>query len=76
MKTYTGEPLKILGERKVTVGYKDQSCKLPVVVVAGDGPALFGLNWLEQLTLDWGSIKTMRMDLEKLLQKHEALFRN
>ena len=35
LKTYTGEPLKLQGEAKVTVCYK---VKLPLVVVKGDGP--------------------------------------
>ena len=48
---------------------------MPLVVVVGSGPALFGLNWLEHFSLDWDSIKTVRTELDQLLQKHEALFR-
>ena len=43
--------------------------------VAGQGPSLFGLNWLEHITLDWRSIKVVQSELDLLLQKHEAVFR-
>ena len=42
LKTYTGEPVKICGETKVCVNYKDQQHHLPLVVVEGEGPPLFG----------------------------------
>ena len=75
LKTYTGEPLEIVGQAEVDVVYGSQSCRVPLVVVGGKGPSLFGLNWLERFTLDWPSIKTVRTALDELLQKHEALFR-
>ena len=53
LKTYTGEPLKLQGEAQVTVCYKDQKFKLPLIVVKGDGPPLFGRNWLQNIVLDW-----------------------
>jgi hypothetical protein len=40
------------------------------------GQHCFGRNWLEHLKLDWGSIKTLQTELDELLQKHEAIFRN
>ncbi len=52
LKTYMGEPLEIAGERNVPVVYGKQECTLPLVVVAGNGPSLFGLSWLEHIRLD------------------------
>ena len=75
LKTYTGEPLRIMGEANLHVRYDSQEHTLPLVVVAGSGPSLFGLNWLDKITLDWGSIKTVKTELDLLLQKHEAIFR-
>ena len=75
LKTYTGEPLAILGQGEVEVAYGEQVCRLPLVVVGGCGPSLFGLNWLRQITLDWGSIKAVRTELDQLLQNHEVVFR-
>ena len=57
------------------MAYGEQVCRLPLVVVGGCGPSLFGLNWLRQITLDWGSIKAVRTELDQLLQKHEVVFR-
>ena len=30
-----------------------QQVTLPLVVIKGKGPSLFGRNWLEQIKLDW-----------------------
>ena len=45
LKTYTGEPLIVIGEKDVLVKYQRQKHVIPVVVVAGKGPSLFGRNW-------------------------------
>ena len=60
LRTYTGESLHILGQKDVLAEYNDQKRTLPLVVVAGDGPTLFGLNWLDEITLDWGLIKSVK----------------
>ena len=74
LKAYTGEPLHIVGQKTVLIKYGKQKNALTLVVVAGQGPSLFVLNWLEHITLDWGSIKVVRSELDLLLQKHEAVF--
>ena len=38
LKTYTGEPLCILGQKSVSVEYGSQKCTLPLVVLAAVGP--------------------------------------
>ena len=63
LTTYTGQGLKVLGQKMVQVTYGTKTRKLPLVVVAGDGPSLFGRNWLCEFQLDWGAIswyKSMR----------------
>ena len=45
LKTYTGEPLIVIGEKDVLVKYQRQKHVIPVVVVAGKSPSLFGRNW-------------------------------
>ena len=42
LRTYTGETLTICGENQVVVKYRNQQHHLPLVVVEGDGPLLFG----------------------------------
>ena len=49
---------------------------LPIVVVAGSGPSLFGRNWLKAIKLDWKEIKSVSTELQHLLQKHSALFKD
>ena len=75
LKTYTGQNLKVLGEKNVRVEYGDQVKTLPLYVVEGDGPSLFGRNWLGDIQLDWGSIKKLRAPLDELLEEYEEVFR-
>jgi hypothetical protein len=57
LKTYTGEPMRIVGEVMVCVCYKDQQPQeLPLVIVEGSGPILLGRNWLPRFRLDWKTI--------------------
>ena len=85
LKTYTGERMQVHGELTVEVQYLQQPKKsLTLLVVAGDGPSLFGRNWLSHIRLDWKSIgaigaitaspKVPTPSLEALLKKHEGIF--
>lgn len=80
LRTYTGEVLPLVGQATVTVSYKSQVISLPLLIVQGDGAALFGRNWLEHLRLDWPSIHSVSSNshdgLQNLLQKHQQLFKD
>ena len=76
LKTYSGEQLKVLGQVQVKVTYKNQEIEAPLLVVASDGPTLFGRNWLQLLQLDWKEIRYMTTAIEKLLQRHEVIFKD
>ena len=76
LRTYTGETLTICGENQVVVKYKNQQYNLPLVVVEGDGPPLFGRNWLQQITLDWKEIGMVTTNLDSLLQRYHSLFKD
>ena len=60
LHTYSGEQLTILGELQVTVHYNEQTVTLPLIVVQGSGPNLFGRNWLEQIKLNWPQLCTVK----------------
>ena len=60
LKTYSGEPLSVCGQAMVDVQYGDVSVCLPLVVVRGDGPCLFGRDWLAHIKLDWSSVCVMK----------------
>ena len=47
LTTYSGESIKVQGVVNVDVTCEGQQATLPFVVVEGNGPDLFGRNWLE-----------------------------
>ena len=55
--------------------YDGQEYELLLIVVEGDGPNLFGRNWLRSIKLNWGSIKLVKSQLDSLLQQYAAVFK-
>ena len=81
LKTYTNETVSVLGEIDVKVCYGKQELYLPLIIVKGSGPALFGRNWLSKITLDWERIKFTSFDkglssVNELLKKFPGVFDN
>ena len=74
LHTYTGEALDIIGQAHVQVAYQDQTANLPLQIIKGKGPSLFGRNWLTDIKLNWGSIKKISCDLDNVLIKHKSVF--
>lgn len=73
--SYSGEPIPVIGSVEVNVAYKQQSARLPLLVVLGDGPSLLGRNWLSQLKLDWQEIHHLSTtQLQTLLDKYDSVF--
>ena len=69
LKTFTRERLEIRGQVMVNVTYQGQETKqLPLLVVEGSGPSLFGLNWLRKIQLNWGEIKKVSTELDRLMK--------
>lgn len=61
LHTYTGHPVQVTGQFHVQLKYQDQSATLPLLVVEGSGPSLFGRDWLIQVKLDWKKICNIRV---------------
>ena len=83
LKTYTGQPMEVIGESMVKVAHNQQSELLPIVIVADEGPPLIGRNWLRKIRLDWKTIgavakssESSKQSLQKLLSKYAALFQD
>ncbi|XP_068697684.1 uncharacterized protein [Montipora foliosa] len=74
LRTYTGEGLDIIGQAHVQVAYQDQTANLPLQIIKGKGPSLFGRNWLRDIKLNWGSIKRISCNLDNVLTKHKSVF--
>ena len=76
LRSYSEEPIPVLGCVDVIVLYKKQRVELPLIVVEGEGPTLLGRNWLERVTLDWQEVRHLSSGaLQAVLDKHEAVFR-
>ena len=83
LSTYSGEGLKVLGEKEVKVQYGSQEVSLPLIVVEGTGVSLFGRgvslfgrNWLKAIKIDWGSIKQLHNQVDEVLSRHQKLFQD
>ena len=77
LRTYTGKEVKPEGVCTVDVDYEGGKYSLPLLVVSGEGPALLGRNWLEEIKLNWPRIKQLTSHdkrLGEILQKHAQLF--
>ena len=80
LQTYTGHSLPVLGTIDVDVSYKHQTAKLPLVVVEGNGPSLFGRDWLQHINLDWKSLNMVQSQttdaptLSAVLNHHKVIF--
>ena len=68
----------VLGELDVNTTCKEQQARLPLVVIAGNYPALLGRYWLRKLKLDWSAILSIHVttdsDLDEILEHHAHLF--
>ena len=49
LRTYTEETLDIIGQAHVEVTYEDHTANLPIQIIKGQGPSLFGRNWLRNI---------------------------
>lgn len=74
LRTYTGEALDVIGQASVQVTCQNQIANLPLQIIKGKGPSLFGRNWLRNIKLNWGSIKKISCDLDNVLAKHKSVF--
>ena len=56
LKTYSGKSLKVKGMVTVEVKFNQQTASLPMVILEGNGPTLFGRNWLSHIRLNWSDM--------------------
>ena len=54
--TYGGDRLTLRGETIVCVQYRSTAVNLPLIIVEGEGPLLFGRDWLYHFRLDWAAL--------------------
>ena len=85
LKSYTKDVVPVVGKCYVNVVYNTQTVKLPLHIVRGHGPALFGRDWLAKIQLDWKHVQNIcvhNITAEhqgphvSILQKYEELFQD
>ena len=75
LRTYSGEPVKVLGTVEVDAAYGEQKHTLPLLVVEGRGTDLLGRNWMAMFKLDWEAIHQVNDNgINAMLAKHSKLF--
>ena len=76
LRSYSGHELKVKGECNVVVECNGQNKSLSLLVVEGQGPSLFGRNWLSSFQLNWELIKHIQDDIkiETLISKYHEVF--
>ncbi|CAH8608874.1 unnamed protein product [Dicrocoelium dendriticum] len=76
LRTYTGEPIRVLGKCFMKAQYGDKIRTLPVYVIPGDRPNLLGRDWIRAFpdTMNVVKLVTEISGLETLLKQHSAVF--
>ena len=75
LRNYSNELIPVVGKVDVQVTYEGQVATLPLVIVEGDGPTLFGRNWLQTLRLNWSKIHSvLSTSVQDVLGRHEDVF--
>ena len=73
--SYSNEPIPVVGQCTVNIAYKSQNAVVPLIVVKGTGPSLFGRNWLNHIRLEWQEINYVPGDaVQPVLNKYPFVF--
>lgn len=78
-RTYLGEPVPMAGMIDVTVQSDNQVGTLPLYVAKGNCPSILGRVWLENLKLNWQTVKMLSpssSELTAVLQRHQDVFKS
>ena len=68
--TYSNESLQVLGQIEAKIQYNKQVVELPLITVEGNGPSLFGRDWLTHIQLDWKKIHSIqKCGVEEVLER-------
>ena len=76
LKTFDNQKVELAGKILVDVKYEDQQVRhLPLFITKGaDKAALFGLQWLDKIKLDWNKVCSLTASLSALLGRHKDVF--
>lgn len=76
LRTYTDQPITLLGKIVVNVQCEKQQLRLPLLVCRGKAPALMGRDWIRVLNLDWSKVNRLVISdpVEQVCAEHRAVF--
>ena len=76
LRTYTSEPLKVIGYMQAQVRYENQNATAPLFVIEGKGPSLIGRDWMMKIQFNWNAVKQISTQgrLEALFEKYSSIF--
>ena len=76
LRTYTGQPVSVLGQLLVKVQHDEAQETIPLQVVKGGGTTLLGRDWLQKFQLHWGNIFNLHTPptLQVILDDHKQVF--
>lgn len=79
LRTYTAQPIDVIGQARVEVKYNEYAGSHVLTVVKGKGPALLGRDWLGCIKLDWAAIRRVGSQIDtgtinQLLSKYASVF--
>ena len=76
LRTYSNVSLQVLGQIEAKIQYNKQTVQLPLIVVEGNGPILYGRDWLAHIQLDWKKIHSVqRCGVAEVLERHSHVFK-
>ena len=73
LKSYTGQPLDIMGTVEAQVKYQNQTKVVPLTVVKGNGPSLFGRDLISEFSVM--KICQENNSMQEILANHSDVFR-
>ena len=81
LRTYTNNPVQVLGKITVDVSYGIQNGTYTLYVVKGSGTSLLGREWMRHIKLDWKSIAEAVNNVtspcyQPLLDKYAEVFKD
>ena len=77
LRTYTKEVVPVVGSANVIVGYGKSTHVLQLLIVHGEGPTLFGRDWLRIIRLNWSDVNRVSNSgagYDTVLNKYPGLF--
>ena len=77
LKTYENQTVNVAGEIVVNVQYEDQKQEVNlslIIVKRADKAALFCLQWLEHIKLNWRNVCRMKGSVSGVVEKHTEVF--